>query len=125
MQYDAKTPSEYIAALEDDWRRKTLLEIREIIKRKGPYLEEGIRYKMLSFGDDRGIVLQLNAQKQYVSLYVGNATKVDPGGALLKGIDVGKGCIRFKKSITVSDTRIDEFIEQALSMWNAGKDIDC
>ena len=125
MQYEVTTPAEYFAALEDDWRRSTLMEIRRIIQEKGPDIQEGIQYKMLSYSDSRGVIFCLNAQRQYVSLYVGTAAKVDPQGVLLDGIDVGKGCIRFKKSTVVSETRIDEFIEKAIAMWRAGEDIDC
>lgn len=125
MQYEVKTPKEYIAALEDDWRKDKVKALRAIIKEKAPNLKEGINYKMLSYSDDRGPAFHLNAQKNYVSFYVGNASKVDPNGVLLKGIDVGKGCVRFKKTIDISETRIDEFIYLAAQMWAAAKDIDC
>lgn len=124
MLYEASTPAEYLDLLEEDWRRDKLLELREILL-ADPSLEEGIKYKMLSYADDKGIMFQLNAQKNYVALYVGNASKVDPGGELLEGIDHGKGCLRFKKSTTVSDTRIHEFIQKALDMWKKGEDFDC
>lgn len=91
MQYDVKTPEEYIEALEDDWRREKLEHLRTLIKSKAPDFVEGIEYKMLNYSDDRGTIFYLNAQKNYVSLYTGDAKKIDPDGSLLKGIDVGKG----------------------------------
>lgn len=125
MQYDVQTPAEYMDSLEDDWRRATLEEIRSIIKSYGSELVEGIDYKMLSYRDDRGILFGLNAQKHYVSLYVGDVSKIDPDGSLLQGINVGKGCIRFSKTKVVSKTRIKEFIERAIDMWRRGEDLDC
>ena len=125
MQYDVKTPEEYIEALEEDWRLEKLEYLRQLIKSKGPQFKEKIDYKMLSYSDDQGTIFYLNAQKNYVSLYVGDAKKVDPDGSLLKGIDVGKGCIRFKKSVAILDTRIDEFVERAVTLWNEGVDIGC
>ena len=125
MQYDVKTPAEYIDKLDDDWRLEKLENLRSLIKTKAPVLIEGINYKMLSYGDDKGIIFHLNAQKHYVSLYVGKAKKVDPDGSLLKGINVGKGCIRFTKSVSISDTRIDEFIERTVELWKCGEDIGC
>ncbi|WP_425390476.1 DUF1801 domain-containing protein [Ekhidna sp.] len=86
---------------------------------------EGIKYKMLSYADNKGVIFQLNAQKNYVALYVGNASKVDPSGELLAGINHGKGCLRFKKSTNIAETRIEEFISKALEMWQRGEDIDC
>ena len=125
MLYDVKTPGQYFDALEDDWRKETLEQIRSIIRSKAPHLVEGINYKMLSYSDKKGVVFHLNAQKNYVSLYVGDAKKIDEDGGLLEGIEVGKGCIRFKKSVSVAYTRIDEFIVQAVDFWKSGKDIDC
>lgn len=125
MQYDVKTPAEYIDMLEDDWRRVTLESLRALVKSKAPNFKEGIQHKMLCFGDDKGVLFHLNAQKHYVSLYVGNAKKIDPDGSLLKGINVGKGCIRFKKTVSVTETRIDEFIERAIELWEQGADLGC
>jgi len=125
MQYDVKTPKEYIDGLESDWRRDTLQEIRQIIADKGPNLTEGIDYKMLSYSDDKGMIFCLNAQKNHVGLYIGDIKKVDPDQNLIKGLDCGKGCIRFKKSNKVIETRIDEFIEKSVELWNNGEDIGC
>lgn len=125
MQYDVSTPSEYLEALDQDWRKEKLLELRALVFEKAPDLKEGINYKMLSYEDDRGVPFHLNAQRGYVSFYVGDASKIDPTGELLEGIDVGKGCLRFKQSMVIADTRMDEFIQKAVKLWQAGKDIDC
>ncbi|MDJ0755950.1 MAG: DUF1801 domain-containing protein [Ardenticatenaceae bacterium] len=125
MQYDAKTPAEYMEMLEDDWRKEKLEKLRQLIKNSGPNLEEGINYKMLSYGDENGILFHLNAQKKYVSLYIGDAKKVDPDGRLLEGIDAGKGCLRFKKSLAISDTQIEKFIVRTVEMWERGEDVAC
>ena len=125
MQYDATTPAEYIDQLDDDWRRNTLEQLRSLIKESAPQLEEGIQYKMLSFADSDGAVFHLNAQKNYVSLYVGDIEKIDPDGDMLTGLSCGKGCIRFKKSASVPDSRIDEFIARTVQLHAEGADIDC
>lgn len=125
MLYDANTPSDYIDQLDDDWRREKLQSIRAIIKQQAPQLEERIHYKMLGYGIGDTYAFHLNAQRSYVSLYVGNASKVDPNGELLQGLNVGKGCIRFSKSKNIAETRIDEFIARAFDMWRKGEDIDC
>ena len=80
---------------------------------------------MLSYSDSAGVLFQLNAQKIYVSFYVGDTKKVDPEGILLEGLNHGKGCIRFKKSIDIAETRIDEFIEKVLKLRAEGKDLSC
>ena len=125
MLYDAATPSDYIEQLDDDWRRETLLGIRAIIKRQTPPLEERIHYKMLGFAAGDRYVFHLNAQRGYVSLYVGDVSRIDPSGELLRGLNIGKGCIRFTKSKRIAETRIDEFIALTLDLWRRGEDIDC
>jgi uncharacterized protein YdhG (YjbR/CyaY superfamily) len=125
MQYDVTTPAEYLQALEHDWRRQTLEQLRLLIKKKAPQLREGIAYKMLSYSDAAGIVFGLNAQKHYVSFYVGDTHKVDPSGALLEGLERGKGCIRFKKKDVVAETKIDEFIARTAELRRAGADVGC
>jgi uncharacterized protein YdhG (YjbR/CyaY superfamily) len=125
MQSAAKTPAEYIDRLEDDWRKAKLLELRELIRKLGPELDEGIRYKVLSYSGSKGGAFALAAQKNSVNFYVGSAKKVDTDGSLLRGLDVGKGCIRFNKTVAIADTRIAAFIAKAMAMWRQGEDIDC
>lgn len=125
MLSDAETPNDYVDQLENDWRREKLLKIRAIIKEKAPQLTECIHYKMLGYGIDNAYAFHLNAQRAYVSLYVGDVSKVDPDGKLLAGLNVGKGCIRFSKSTEIAETLIDKFIARAFTMWRMGEDIDC
>lgn len=125
MQYDVKSPTEYINQLEKDWRLEKVQQLRKIIQTKAPKLVEGIHYKMLSYSDAEGVLFQLNAQMNYVSFYVGDIKKIDPEGILLKGLNLGKGCVRFKKSINITETRIDEFIERIMGMRKEGEDFDC
>lgn len=125
MLYEAHSPEEYLEQLDADWRKETLIKLRTLIQTSAPNLDERIHYKMLGYGKDEDFLFHLNAQKSYVSLYVGDASKVDPDGVLLEGLNIGKGCIRFGKSVNVDNTRIAEFIEQAFSMWQQGADIGC
>lgn len=94
MQYDAKSPEEYLQMLEDDWRKEKLLTVREMIFKYAPDLEESIRYKMLNYGKGDNYIFALNAQKHYVSLYVGSIEKIDNAEKLLEGYNYGKSCIR-------------------------------
>ncbi len=125
MLYNVKTPKDYLGSLEDDWRKGTLMQLREIINTKAPDMEEVISYKMLGYGQGEDILFHLNAQKNYVSLYVGNIKKTDPEGILLKGIDTGKGCLRFRKNVSVAESGIDEFIARTISLWKEGRDMNC
>lgn len=125
MQYDAESPTQYLDRLEEDWRKEKLMNIREMILSTDPELKEEIEYKMLAFGNGDSNLFHLNAQKAYVSLYVGNISKIDESGELLDGLNTGKGCIRFSKSVEPSETKIDAFIERAVRIWKEGGDTSC
>ena len=125
MLYDAKTPAEYFKLLEEDWRKERLMEVRQMLYDADPELVEGIEYKMLGYGDGEKNLFNLNAQKNYVGLYVGTIDKVPNGRELLKDLDLGKGCIRIKKSVKIEETGLREFIEGAIKHWRAGGDTDC
>lgn len=125
MQYDAKNAEEYLELLEDDWRKEKLLAIRRMIFSYAPELEEVIRYKMLNYGKDDHYVLALNAQKHYVSLYVGSIEKIHNAETLLAGYNYGKGCIRVKKTIKMEETGLEPFIQKTIDMWRAGEDTAC
>lgn len=125
MQYDQPTPEAYLAQLAPDWRRAVLLQIRELIRAAAPEADEFMQYKMLAFGSDGSTLCHLNAQKAYVSLYVGDADAIDNGRGLLEGLSVGKGCVRFSKSIRIDQTRVDEFIRAAVERWRRGESTGC
>ncbi|WP_077618298.1 iron chaperone [Bacillus sinesaloumensis] len=125
MQYDAENAEEYLNLLEDDWRKEKLLTIRQMILTYAPEFEEVIRYKMLNYGKDDIYVFALNAQKHYVSLYVGTIDKVENAETLLAGYNYGKGCIRVKKSIKIEETGLEQFIHKTIDMWRAGEDTAC
>ena len=125
MLYEVKTPREYLDAITDDWRKQKLMQVRELITKNGPDLNEGISYKMLSYEQDKNAVFHLNAQHAYDSLYVGDVRKVENAKELLKPFNVGKGCIRIKKSIDLSETQLEEFIKQVLDIQKEGGNTDC
>jgi len=125
MQYDVRTPGEYLEKLENDWRKEKLNQVREMIKKHGPDLNEDIEYKMLSYGYHGKTVFNLNAQRAYVSLYVGTIDKVDDAKDLLKDFDTGKGCIRIKKKVEIQETGLEEFIKRTIELWKKGGNTDC
>ncbi len=125
MQYDVETPGEYFEKLEEDWRKVKLFEVREMIEKNGPELTEGIYCKMLSYEYGDKIVFCLNAQQAYVSLYVGNVDKVENARKLLKEFNIGKGCIRIKKSIDLQESHLEKFIAMTIEIWRKGGETDC
>jgi uncharacterized protein YdhG (YjbR/CyaY superfamily) len=125
MQYQAKTPPEYLEQLESDWRKEKLQEVRQIILRLGPELQETIEYKMLAYKLNEQTVFHLNAQRAYISLYVGNLSKIEGADALLQAFDRGKGCIRIKKSDLIHENGLEVFVIRTLDHWKKGGDTLC
>lgn len=125
VQYDVTTPQAYLEVLEEDWRKETLLRLREMIQTAAPEAEEGLAYKMLSYGLGESQFMALNAQKHYVSLYVGNIEKVKDSEELLQGFNLGKGCVRVRKTQTLDETGIEQFIQNTVAMWRDKQDINC
>lgn len=125
MLYDVKNPTEYIKAQEKDWRLEKLQSIRKLIKKNVSGVKETINYKMLAYDYKGDKIFHLNAQKAYVGLYVCHTKKVDPDGSLLKGIDCGKGCIRFKKTTELNEVNLTKLMNNAVKLSDAGEKSDC
>lgn len=129
MQYDVATPKQYFEALEPDWRKQKLLEIRQLLlvvaEAAQAKVEEVINYKMLGYELNGNIFCHLNAQKGSVNFYVGDILKIDPSGTLLAGLNVGKGCIRFSKTKKTDSKEFKEFIVKLVESAKAGADLDC
>lgn len=125
MQYDVTSPEAYLEVLEDDWRKEKVMQLRQVILNAADDIEEIINYKMLAYQDNKGIICHLNAQKQYVAMYVGDTKKIDIDGTLLQGINCGKGCVRFKKSNDVLSPNITAFVLKAVQLWKDGVDLGC
>ncbi len=125
MQYDVKTPQAYLDALEDDWRKQKLLNLRQLILDSNSELQEVINYKMLGYRLGEELVFHLNAQKNYLGLYVGNISKIDPSGSLLADYNLGKGCIRISKTKAEDSPNMIEFIHLATKLAATGGDHSC
>jgi uncharacterized protein YdhG (YjbR/CyaY superfamily) len=127
MIHGGDRAEDFLTRIPEDWRKEKLLEIREIIQTYSE-LDEGMKYGMLAYGKDipnSEPLFSLNAQKNYVSLYVGTIDKIDPDRRLLNGFSLGKGCIRISKTKEISETGLAEFIKIAVEMWKSGRDTGC
>lgn len=112
MQYDVSSPTQYFDVLDNDWRKNRIMEIRDMIIGYAPQLEEKIAYCMLAYGD----IFGLNAQKHFVALYVDNISSIPDSKEMLASFDCGKGCIRIRKSLNPSQTRLQEFIHRVIDI---------
>ncbi|MEO8665069.1 MAG: DUF1801 domain-containing protein [Ignavibacteria bacterium] len=79
----------------DKSRREDMSKLRSIILKTLPDANESLQYGMPAYDIDGKGIVAFNSQKNYMSFYVG-PDSVLKYKHLLKGLSVGKCCIRFK-----------------------------
>lgn len=93
MQSKAKTLSEYLAGLTPK-ERSVVETLDKLVRSAAPKASGGMKYGMPTYElADRFIAF--NAQRNYFSFYA-DPLIVKRHRAALKGLDVGKSCIRFR-----------------------------
>lgn len=85
----------YIAA-QPAARQETLEAVRALVHETLSEVREGLEYRMPAFFTS-GLICTLAAQKQYFALYICKPALLDRHREALAGLNLGKGCIRFKR----------------------------
>lgn len=111
IKHAGNNPADFIELLAADWRKDKLQQIRALILSQDPDITESISYNMLAFQLHSAPLFHLNVQKNYVSLYCDDISKIDPDGKILAGLNVGKGCIRFTQTKNIAQTNIADYIK--------------
>ncbi len=90
--------TQYIQALKPD-RAKALKAIRKLIHEVASGdVTETFQYKMPTYKDANGeFLLSMASQKAGMSLYTCDGELLENYREEFSGLDLGKGCIRFKK----------------------------
>ncbi|GAA3573163.1 DUF1801 domain-containing protein [Snuella lapsa] len=131
MQYDANSPEDYIKQLPED-RKEPITRLRQTIKESLPDgFEEGINYSMIGFYVPHSVYpygyhcdnkqplpfINLASQKHYIALYhmgiYADKTllqwfKTAYSKQCSYKLDMGKSCIRFKKTDAIPYELIGE-----------------
>lgn len=97
-------------------QQAVIRSVRGMILETVPGLVEGFRYGMPTYENDRGVLFALAVRKQYYSLYVMDTGAVKRRLDELKGLDVGKSCIRFKKLEALPRQSILALLQEARPM---------
>lgn len=125
MIHDSSNPQAYFDSLEDDWRKTLVAFVTDKMASKVPEAQTFMQYKMLAFGQEgetdeaSDSVFCMNAQSQYVSLYVGSVDRIDPDGAITEPFDCGKSCVRIKKSKRDKLDNIERLLDAAITDWKS------
>ncbi len=100
MRSDTSDVDGYLAEAPAD-RRAVLSEMRELCVRLLAGFDESMRYGMPTYSRDGIAEIAWASQQRYISLYVMRADVLDAHRGQLAGLDVGKGCIRYRSSAAV------------------------
>jgi uncharacterized protein YdhG (YjbR/CyaY superfamily) len=96
----------------DASRQADLQQLRQIIRGTVPEAEEMIQYNM-PYYTYHGMLCAFASQKRYMSFYLLNGEIVEKNRHLLAGLNVGKGCIRFKDIGVLPEPTIRAMLREA------------
>lgn len=100
MQSKAADVQAYIAEAPPE-RRPWLERVRELCLRELPGHEERMAYGMATYARDGRAEFAFASQKQYLALYLMKLDVAKKHEAALADLDMGKGCIRYRKPETI------------------------
>jgi uncharacterized protein YdhG (YjbR/CyaY superfamily) len=96
MRSNAKDVETYLKEVEVD-RRESLTQLRKLCLEILDGYEESMEYGMPSYKKDSEVEIAFASQKQYISFYILKEDVLNKHRHLLKGLNLGKGCIRYSK----------------------------
>lgn len=94
VQSTAATVDQWMEEVDPD-RREPLARLRGLCREVLADHAEGMEYGMPGYRKGE-FLTSFNSQKNYIAFYAGQAA-IQKFADQLKGIDCGKGCIRYKK----------------------------
>ena len=112
MRSDARDVDGYLAELPAG-QRAVLGEMRERCGRLLAGFDESMRYGMPTYSRDGIAEVAWASQQRYISLYVMRADVLDAHRERLAGLDVGKGCIRYRNPAAVDFTVVESMLAAA------------
>jgi uncharacterized protein YdhG (YjbR/CyaY superfamily) len=95
MRSTAANASSYIEEQPEAWR-PALKRLRALCRRELKGYKEGMAYGMPSYSRDGAMEIGFGTQARYLSLYVLKRPVLDAHRAELAGLNLGKGCVRYR-----------------------------
>lgn len=131
---EAKTPEEYIELIDDAERKAEIIKLDKLIKKVDPELERFILAGMIGYGkfhyksksgrEGDWAIIALASQKNYISVYVcateGQKYITEDYKEKLGKVNVGKSCVRFKKTADIKLKVLEELIKKGIEMMKQG-----
>lgn len=109
MQSGAIDVDSYLTQVPEG-RRAVLTEIRDACRRLLAGFAESMSYGMPTYSRDGTAEIAWASQKRHISLYVMRADVLNAHRGQLSGLDVGKGCIRYRSPAAVDFTVVQSML---------------
>jgi len=110
MQSKAKNVNNYLQEVPEE-RREALEKLRELCLKHLKGYDESMEYGMPSYRQSGGEVeVAFASQKSYISLYILKEEVMNKHRESLKGLNLGKGCIRYTKSEKIDFNIVEQLL---------------
>jgi uncharacterized protein YdhG (YjbR/CyaY superfamily) len=119
MQSTATTVDAYLEEVPAE-RRAAFERLRALSRKIFVDAEEGIDYGMPVMKRAGVMTFAYASQKNYISLYGLGQAVIDRHKAQLKGVELGKGCIKYKKPDAIDFVLIETMMNEAHDSKHSG-----
>ena len=113
MQSEAAEVHEYFKEVPAE-RLEALKRLRELCRSTLDGYEESMEYGMPSYSQQGVVEVAFASQKNYISLYILKEPVLDQHRPSLKGLNLGKGCIRYSKPEKIDFDLVKQLLEDTL-----------
>ena len=120
MQSKARNVDEYLIEIPES-RREALAKLRMLCKEILVGYEESMEYGMPSYKQSgREVEVAFASQKNYISFYILKEDVLNKYRDALSGLNLGKGCIRYRKPQQIDYKIVQELL---LESYRSGSEI--
>jgi uncharacterized protein YdhG (YjbR/CyaY superfamily) len=111
VQSTAVTVDEYLREVPEE-RRACLDALRRACREHLVGFDEAMAYGMPSYARDGEVAVAFASQKQHIALYMMRKDVLAAHRDRLAGLNVGKGCIRYRRPAQVDLAVVESMLEQ-------------
>ena len=114
MKSEAKTVDDYMTQIPEK-RVSAIKKLRKLCLKHLPDYEESMEYKMPSYRGINQIEVAFASQKQHISIYILKHDVMLKNKKRLKGLNHGKGCIRYSNPDKIDYHLIADLLKQTFT----------
>jgi len=113
MQSSAETVDDYVAHVDEEWR-PVVERLRAACREQLHGYREVMAYGMPTYEVGGRLEIAFARQVRYLSLYVAKQDVLDAQRGRLQALNMGKGCVRFRRPDQVDWTVIDTLLRETV-----------